>query len=109
MRQERSSCTVTTRLIYYEKTVVMPRINLTPSDSTVLFQMTGIQFLQKVAFAMTINKSQGQTLQRAGLYLPNAVLNYGQLYIAFSRITKPKNICVSIAKNAIQKFKMIAF
>ena len=30
----------------------------------------GRQFPVRVAFAMTINKAQGQTLQRVGVYLP---------------------------------------
>ena len=91
--------TVTARLIDSGKTVVIPRINLTPSDPTMPFQMTRRQFPLKVAFAMTINKSQGQTLQRAGLYLPNAVFTHGQLYVAFSRVTKSNNIFVLITEN----------
>ena len=34
---------------------------------------------------MAINKSQSQSLERAGLFLPRPVFSHGQLYVAFSR------------------------
>ncbi len=45
-----------------------------------------------MAFAMTINKSQGQTLNNVGVYLPSPVFYHGQLYVAISQVTRSANI-----------------
>ena len=39
----------------------------------------------RVAFAMIMNKSQGQSPERASLFLPRPVFSHGKLYVAFSR------------------------
>ncbi|KYM94744.1 ATP-dependent DNA helicase PIF1, partial [Cyphomyrmex costatus] len=44
------------------------------------------QFPIKLAFAMTINKSQGQTFDKIRVDLRKDVFNHGQLYVAFSRV-----------------------
>uniref|UniRef100_A0A0D3CNQ2 ATP-dependent DNA helicase n=1 Tax=Brassica oleracea var. oleracea TaxID=109376 RepID=A0A0D3CNQ2_BRAOL len=55
------------------KTVVIPRLSITPSDNKLPFKMRRRQLLIAVAFAITINKSQGQSLSHVGLYLPRDV------------------------------------
>ena len=65
--------------------VTIPRITPQPSDSRFPFTLRRRQFPVRVAFAMTINKSQGQSLERAGLLLPRPVFSHGQLYVAFLR------------------------
>ncbi|KAM0736395.1 hypothetical protein ACS0PU_010356 [Formica fusca] len=45
---------------------------------------------------MTINKSEGQTLQKVGIYLPHSVFAHGQLYVAFSRATKRGSVKVKV-------------
>ena len=43
---------------------------------------------------MTINKSQGKTLNRVGLYLRLGCFGHGQLYVALSRVGHPDHIRV---------------
>ena len=47
------------------------------------------QFPVRAAFAMTINKSQAQTLERAGICLDEPVFTHGQLA---SRVGDPANL-----------------
>ncbi len=41
---------------------------------------------------MTINQSQGHTLNNVGVYLLSPVFYHGQLYVAISRVTSNANI-----------------
>ncbi|KIK19419.1 hypothetical protein PISMIDRAFT_63125, partial [Pisolithus microcarpus 441] len=52
------------------------------------------QFPVCVAFAMTINKSQGQSVQHVGLDLHTPIFSHGQLYVALSHCTSGERIKV---------------
>jgi ATP-dependent DNA helicase PIF1 len=45
-----------------------------------------------LAYAMTINKSQGQTFFHVGLHLVDDVFSHGQLYVTFSHTKAPANV-----------------
>ncbi|GFT44117.1 ATP-dependent DNA helicase [Trichonephila clavipes] len=73
--------------------VLLPMI---PSDSPIPYKR--LEFPILLAFAMTINKSQGQTLKKIrGLNLENPCFYQGQLYVACSRVVENHRIYLFIS------------
>ncbi|GKB03653.1 DNA helicase [Tanacetum coccineum] len=58
--------------------VFLPRIPLINRDLQLPFIFKRKQFPIKLCYAMTINKSQGQSLERIGIFLPQPVFAHGQ-------------------------------
>ncbi|KAL3038294.1 hypothetical protein AAZX31_01G123700 [Glycine max] len=93
----------------------IPRINMSPSESPWPFKLIRRQFPFIVSYAMTINKSQGQSLHHIGLYFPHPVFSHGQLYVVLSRVKSkdglhilihdndgnPKNITTNVVYNEV--------
>ncbi|XP_021991204.1 uncharacterized protein LOC110887959 [Helianthus annuus] len=76
--------------------VFIPRLNMIPSDKKIPFEFQRRQFPLSVCFAMTINKSQGQSLSKVGLYLKDPVFTHGQLYVALSRVKTREGVKILI-------------
>ncbi len=71
----------------------IPRLSITPSYTERMpFILRRRQFPVHPAFAMTINKAQGQTLKMVGIFLPKPIFTHGQLYVAMSRIGCPEGV-----------------
>jgi hypothetical protein len=86
--------------------VFLPRIPMCPSDDEMFpFRLKRKQFLVRLSYAMTINKSQGQTIPNVSVYLPDPVFSHGQLYVALSRATVAKNIKILTGRHEEEEEK----
>jgi hypothetical protein len=72
----------------------IPRIKFISDNSGLPCTFARKQFPLRLAYAMTINKSQGQTHSHVGLHITDDVFSHGQLYVAFSRAKAPENVKV---------------
>lgn len=100
----------------------IPRVTLDTKDVKELpFNMHRRQFPVKLAyryvlifqisifslffFSMTINKAQGQTLDKVGLFLRSPVFTHGQLYVACSRVRSMDSLRIQLAETPRQSAK----
>ena len=83
---------------FNNRKVLIPRVTLKPRDREFTFEWSRRQFPVRACFAMTINKSQGQTLQNIGIWLNDSCFAHGQLYVAVSRVGSPDKIRFAIRK-----------
>jgi len=82
------------------KVVLIPRIRLLPNAETLPVPLKRLQFPVRLAFAMTINKSQGQSVEYVGINLQISVFSHRQLYVVFSRCTSSLNISVLLPEQS---------
>jgi len=76
--------------------IYIPRMCLSPSQSSWPFKLIRRQFPIMLSYAMTINKSHDQSLECVGLYLPRPVFSHGQLYVAVSRVKSKQGLKILI-------------
>ena len=77
---------------YAGEVYFIPRMSLQPSMDEIPFKMSRPLFLVKLAFALTVNKAQGQMVKRLGVDLRKPIFLHGQLYTALSRTTSMTNL-----------------
>ena len=66
---------------------VIPRIKLTSTEDELPYVVSRRQFPLRLCFAMTIDKSQGQSFNYVGVDLRIPLFTHGQLYVALSQVT----------------------
>jgi ATP-dependent DNA helicase PIF1 len=77
----------------------IPRISCKPTEGSFPFNFSRRQFPVKVCYGMTINKSQGQSIDMVGLDLEDDVFVHSQTYVGFSRVKSYDRIRVKVNKD----------
>ena len=67
-------------------TFFLPRIGFIPSEEDSYIRFKRNQFPVKLAYSLTINRAQGQTIENCGIYLDAPLFSHGHLYTAMSRV-----------------------
>jgi hypothetical protein len=78
------------------KEVLIPRIIIESDDQLFPFKFQRTQIPVRLAFALTINKSQGQSFNKVGVILNKSVFSHGQLYVALSRCRTSNGLTIAI-------------
>ena len=77
------------------KILILPRIPTSSTQTNFPFALKRIQFPIKLAYAVTFNRAQSQTVTGlCGILLPKNVWTHGQIYVGFSRCGNPRNMLV---------------
>ena len=82
--------------------VYIPRLVLAPKNPDLPFILRRRQLPVKLAWCMTLNKAQGQTLVRVAIYLFTQVFSHGQLYVGLSRAGSSKDVKVLVEETDAQ-------
>ena len=90
---------LTPRLIKAEKLcggphseILIPRIPMISKDTDFPVPFERLRFCVLLAYYLTLNRAQGQSLDRAGIYLPKSVFSHGHFYVGYSRCGDHKSL-----------------
>ena len=89
--------------------IFIPRIWLANKDPSLPFELKRKQFPVKLAYSLTANKAQGQTLEMVGVYISQEFFSHGQLYVALSRVGDIKSVKILFKKENKHHVKNIVY
>jgi Helicase len=75
---------------------LIPRLELSTLDGDLPWILSHRQFPIRPCFAITVNKSQGQSLDVVGVDLQTSAFAHGQLYVVLSRCTDVNRLTISL-------------
>ena len=67
-------------------------MGIIPNEMQVPVKLKRLQFPVRLCFAVTINKSQGQSVDYVGIDAQSPVFTHGHFYVAISQVTSVHNI-----------------
>ena len=90
--------------------LILPRMNCTVSkDDFPILGFRTCQFPIRVCFAMTVKKAEVQSIRGTlGIDLLGQCFSHGQLYVALSRTTNPRNVFICTADGS-RRTKNVVF
>ena len=91
------------------KVCFLYRIKLTTSEEVRPFILQHTQFPICLCYAMTVNKSQDQSLEHVGIYLYTLAFTHGQLYVALSRVTSLNGLTLLSSEQTLTLTQIIVY
>jgi ATP-dependent exoDNAse (exonuclease V) alpha subunit len=64
---------------------------LLTTNPAIPFTLRRVQYPLMPCWAMTVHKSQGQTLDKVGIFFPRPTWAHGLLYVAVSRVRRTQD------------------
>ena len=89
--------------------LLIPRIKLTTTENVISYILTRQQYSICLCFAMTVNKSQGQSLKTVGVDFRIFAFTHGQLYVALSRVNTLQRMIILMAENSNGKINNVVY
>lgn len=90
-------------LTHPQKEETVSRIDIAPTEIRHPFTLNKRQFPIVAAIVITINKTQGWSFDKVGIFLRELLLLHEQLYVALTKIQSKENLKISLQNGEFVK------